>query len=384
MKIAIATSSRSDFGLIRPIVKYFFTRGVQVSLVCLGAACELQEDYLREGIGAFPVDRINTDVKADSMISLHQTVEVFSDLCSGMSRWISELAEPVDWFLVPGDRFEIFASVVAAYYNNLAVAHIFGGDRSEGGHLDDNVRHAISKLAHLHFTVCEDSRDRILHLGEEEWRVHNVGSPVVESVMEILDNYEFDLGWLITPRKYNLLCTYHPITTESGDAGKQFRSIIIALEILRGRLDFSCIFTYPNNEFGSEKIVEELQGLVGNENYFIFETLGWKNYLATMNCCNLVIGNSSSALLEAPILGVPSLNIGTRQKGRHSLPTVDHVESYDPEQISFKIEQMLLRDKQPKAYPYGDGTSSAQIYCILSSLSAEKSRREILQKRITY
>lgn len=384
MKVAIATSSRSDFGLIRPIIKQLYLNQISVELVCLGAACNLQDEYMRDGIGDFSIQRISSPNNARSMKSMHQTVEVFSDLCVGTSRLINALAEPLDWFLVPGDRFEVLAATVAAYYSNVPIAHIFGGDKSEGGHLDDSVRHAITKLSHVHFAVCEDSHKRILSLGEELWRVYDVGSPMVETVMELAKGVNFSLEMLIKPRKYNFLCTYHPITTEPEEAGQQFKSLIEAFNLLKSELDFSCIFTYPNNECGSEQIIEELSQLKELDGYYVFESLGWKKYLMAMKNVDLVIGNSSSALLEAPILGIPALDIGTRQRGRFSPSTVAHVEDYKPEEIAVCIKRMLTEPKKQNCHPYGVGDTSSRVCKILSDVLIEKSKKEILQKKITY
>lgn len=386
MTIYFVTSSRSDFGLIRPIIKYIYAESSdQVALVCLSTASELDDSYLQSGIGGFPIIRFPSPVKERSLGGFEQTLLVFADLCKRFSEWIARLTSVPDWFFVPGDRFEIFAAVIAAYYSNVPVAHIFGGDRSEGGHLDDNVRHAITKLAHVHFAVCEDSSHRILNLGEEPWRVHNVGSPVVESVNEVInDGHTFSLDEFIQPRSYNLLCTYHPITTEPQEAASQFASILQAFEVLERRLDVSFIVTYPNNEYGSGPIIDTLRTVKDKPNYFIFEDLGWRDYLSVMSRCDLVVGNSSSGMLEAPIVGVPSLDIGMRQKGRFSPPSVCHVQRYDASSVASKIEEILGRKQELSGHPYGEGTTSEKIWKILCNLANEKSRKEILQKKITY
>jgi UDP-hydrolysing UDP-N-acetyl-D-glucosamine 2-epimerase len=385
IKITFATSSRSDFGLIRPIINYMFQRdAIAVELACLGSASWLEANYLQSGIGPFHISRFEPSTGNQNLEGSRQTVAALSRLCESFSDWLASHSTPTDWLFVPGDRFEIFAAAIAGYYNNCPIAHIFGGDRSEGGHLDDNVRHAITKLAHVHFAVCEDSRQRLLNLGEEHWRVYNVGSPVVESVQEVLDRYEFDIGQLMQPRKYNVLCTYNPITTESEDAGRQFGSILRAFDIVEKNFDVAFVITYPNNEYGSKLIIDELEGIKERSNYFVFKDLGWKDYLATLAHCNLVVGNSSSGMLEAPILGVPTLDIGTRQRGRYAPPSVHHVEDYDPARIATKIEELLLTGERGVSHPYGDGNTSEKIYEVLTRITREKSKKDILQKKITY
>jgi len=182
-----------------------------------------------------------------------------------------------------------------------------------------------------------------------------------------------------------VICTYHPITTEPEDAGRQFQSILDAFDILASRLDVAVIFTYPNNENGSASIRESLDKERGKQGRFVFSDLGWQLYLRVMSRCDLVVGNSSSAMLEAPIVGVPALDVGTRQRGRFSPPSVTHVEEYDAGRIAAEMQRILLSGRgEATDHPYGDGTASQRIHQILSRTNRERSRREILQKKITY
>jgi UDP-hydrolysing UDP-N-acetyl-D-glucosamine 2-epimerase len=377
MKIRFFASSRADFGLVRPVIKYFVqSTAFDVELMCLGRASSMPDEYVRDGIGTFPVRREATTVSR--LQSGGETVRAFVSACATVSAQLEDTGAP-DWFLVPGDRFEIFAAVVAGYYRNVPVAHLFAGDRSVGGHLDDNVRHAISRLAHLHLAVSEDSRARLLNSGEEAWRVVNVGSPVVESVREAA---ACPPSIPIPRHAYLALCTYHPITTESEDAGRQFHVLSEALSQLRRQVDLGCVFTYPNNEPGSHAIVAELEALGRRSGCYVFEDLGWRDYLALMARVHLVIGNSSSGVLEAPILGVPTLNVGTRQKGRLSPPGVAHVEEYDADRIAARAIEILKAPRIVPDHPYGPGDASARIEQALLAAAA-RSRREILQKSIT-
>lgn len=386
MRLAFATTSRSDFGLIRPVLRHSFQRDPEnTQLVCLGRATLLDDDYLRDGIGEFPVIRIAPSNNSEHLVDSHETVINFSEIAAGTSRWLHAAAQP-HWLVAPGDRFELFAAVTAAYYDNVPVAHLFAGDRSEGGHQDDSVRHAIAKLAHQHFTVSEDSYRRVLALGEEPWRVHNVGSPVVESVREVVDGSSFALTDLIEPREYNVICTYHPITTEPGDADRQFAAILEAFDRLATRLDVAVIFTHPNNENGSAAIRDLLATQQGKPGRFVFRDLGWQRYLQTLSRCDLMVGNSSSAMLEAPIVGVPALDVGTRQRGRFAPPSVVRIEPYDPEILALEMERILSNRNAfaQSPHPYGDGTASRRLYDALLDATTTRSKREILQKKITY
>ena len=385
LRIAVATSSRSDFGLIRPTLRYLFQQDPDgVELLCLGRAAVLDSEYLRDGIGDVSIVRIGPDGNKESLTSSHETIMSLSQITARVSEWLSADDISRDWILIPGDRFEIFAATIASYYNNVPVAHLFAGDRSEGGHQDDSVRHAISRLAHQHFAVCEDSYRRLLAMGEEPWRVHNVGSPVVESVHEVVDGMEVNLGKLIETRRYNIICTYHPITTEPERAGEQFQAIIAAFDLLQSRLDAAVLFTPPNNENGSGAIQKLLAEQRNRPNRYVFADLGWKRYLQTVSQCDLVVGNSSSAMLEAPILGVPALDVGTRQRGRFSPSSVRHIEQYDVARIAAVMEEVLKDGRGDVQHPYGDGNASRQIFETLRALSSTKSKGQILRKRITY
>jgi UDP-N-acetylglucosamine 2-epimerase len=206
---------------------------------------------------------------------------------------------------------------------------------------------------------------------------------VVESVREALAD-PAPLDRLITPHRFNVLGTFHPISTEPLEAGRQFDALLEALDRVAGQCDVAFILTHPNFEYGSEAIVDRLKRLEGRANYFIFQQLGWKRYLQTMSECDLVVGNSSSLLLEAPILGVPSLVVGTRQRGRFSPPTVRHIETYDSEAIASAVLAMLDSPRPTARHPYGAGDSSARIADILLHVSAEHSRAAMVQKQIAY
>lgn len=387
MRVAFVVSSRSDFGLIRPVMKFFSNSvGLYVDLVCLDISNTLTDDYMLDGINQARVHRLlESDLQLAHLKTPLEELKLFSRLCTSVAEWLAPIRNKLNWLVIPGDRFEILAASIAGYYSNIPIAHLFGGDRSEGGHLDDSIRHAISKLAHVHFPVCNDSATRLLNLGEEDWRVINVGSPVVESVLEITSGDRPDINQWIPKRKYNLICTYHPITTEPEAAGEQFRSIIDAVLKVSSLEDIGCIFTHPNNEVGSESILAELNHIKDFPNFRIYDSLGWKNYLSVLICCDLMIGNSSSAMLEAPILGVPSLDIGTRQKGRYCPMGVCREEIYDSDIIAEKILKILKSEIPAQIdHPYGDGSTSRLIYENMIRISRDFSLKSILQKKITY
>lgn len=381
MRLAFVTSSRSDFGLIRPLLKRAAGKGPGAALVCLGPACSL--DPAEIGVDGVEIVKLLPASPEQRMSSASDTVASFSALCAAFSGWLSAKARAHDWLVLPGDRFEIFAACVAGYYLSQPMAHLFAGDRSEGGHLDDNTRHCISKLSSVHLAVSADSRERVLRLGEEPWRVHDVGSPVVESVQEAVAEAGLADG-IIMPDRKNILCTYHPIGTEPEAAGRQFAALVQALTEVQERTGATVILTYPNNENGSRAIVAEIESLKGRPGWSFHESLGWRKYLNVLNRCDLVVGNSSSALLEAPIVGVPALDVGTRQRGRLAPQSVRRHESYDPSGLAAAMGELLSAPRGAPSHPYGDGSTSSRVWSLLEETLRRKSRLEILQKRMTY
>jgi UDP-N-acetylglucosamine 2-epimerase len=213
--------------------------------------------------------------------------------------------------------------------------------------------------------------------------VSNIGSPVVESVREVAAEAP-PLERFVPPGSRALLCTYHPIGTEPERAGAQFEALAAALREVRRRSGVSVVLTFPNNEPGSEAIVAELERLRGQEGFHVHENLGWRNYLGLMSRCALVVGNSSSGLLEAPIVGVPTLDVGTRQRGRLAPASVSREESYDPARLASRMLELLAAQRRPVEHPYGDGRASLLAWETLSSVHRARSRSEILRKRMTY
>jgi len=381
--ICFLTSSRADFGLIFPIVKFAFKNKINFILFTAGESSKTPKQIFQNGIGDFKVERIDKSATTDRMKSHEDTVINISRIIDGSRKLLADKSHIIDWVIIPGDRFEVFAVAIAAYYLNIPISHLFAGDRTVGGHLDDNVRHSITKLSHVHFAVCEDSYKRIIRMGEEPFRVFNVGSPIVELVKNSLDTKTDP----IFPRQklghYKFLLTYHSITTEPENAWIQFKAIIQAIEIVKQKVDVVVIVTYPNNEPGSELIVREIKQL-HSDDYLVYKSLGWKKYLDAMREVDLVLGNSSSLMLEAPIVGTPALNIGLRQEGRFSPSGVFHVKEYNSKLISDAIFEIIGKEAHLVQHPYGEGNTSKRVITILNQFTMKYSRNQILKKRISY
>ena len=294
-----------------------------------------------------------------------------------LKRW-----EP-DMIVLAGDRCETFAMAVAAFYLNVPIAHLFGGDLSQGGHLDDSARHSITKLAQLHFTTNNDSYKRVIALGEEKWRVFNVGSPVMDSVVngdysapeEVARELQLEID------KPIILFTQHPLTTESELAYAQVKESLEAMK----ELGYQTIITYPCNDAGSESIIRAINEYKAVSHFRIRKSLGRRLYLGCLRIASCVAGNSSSGLIETPLFKLPAVNIGDRQAGRLRAENVIDVPC---ERASIKKAIALTMDdpqfmaKAKKCTnPYGEGGASQLILDVIKSIKIDS---RLLKKQMTY
>ena len=229
-----------------------------------------------------------------------------------------------DLLVVLGDRFEILAAVTAALFFKIPVAHLHGGEITEGAY-DDCIRHAITKMSHLHFTSTEAYRQRVIQLGEQPDRVFYVGAIGVENIKrmplmskeELEESIGFELG------EKSLLVTYHPVTLEDHTAADQCKSLLEALDEFP---DYKIIFTLPNSDTDGRVIIRLINEYVSlhSEHCMAIPSLGLRRYLSALHCVSAVVGNSSSGIIEVPSFGIPTLDIGDRQKGRIAAESVWH------------------------------------------------------------
>lgn len=293
----------------------------------------------------------------------------------GMSEALEQLKP--DIVVVLGDRFEVFAAAQAAMIHNVPIAHIAGGDTSEGA-VDEAMRHAITKMAHLHFATNEQSADRIKQLGENPARVFDVGSPGLDHLQRrpLLDRVALEqaLGERLEAR--NLLVTFHPVTLKEDFGLAEFGELLAALE----RLDPSIKlwFTSPNADAGGRAMASMLQAWVAlhRDRACVFAALGPLWYLSLMANVDAVVGNSSSGLYEAPSFGVATVDIGDRQLGRLAAASVLRCAAERGE-IQQAIDRAMALDCEGTVSPYGDGRATARIIEVLRSMP---DRTELLRK----
>lgn len=369
-KIAVVTGSRADYGLLYWVLHDLRAApGVTLQLIVTGM--HLAPEF---GLTVHVIERDGFEIarRVEMLLSCDTPGGVAKSIglgVIGMSDALAQLAPDV--VLVLGDRFEILAAAQACLVHNIPLAHIAGGDTTEGA-FDESIRHAISKMAHLHLATNALSARRLRQMGEDPRQVHVVGSPGLDHLrrLPLLDRQALaqSLGAPLAGR--NVLLTFHPVTLEPGESARQFQSLLGALDTLSDG-DTALWFTRPNADTGGRALSAALDAWAASRAGFVrvYSSLGQLRYLSLMALADAVVGNSSSGLYEAPSLRVPSVNIGDRQRGRLSAPSViDCAPVQDA--IEQAIQRALALDCSGVVSPYGDGQAAGRIVAALQSLPA--------------
>ena len=391
-RIAIFTGNRAEYGLLSPIIKAI-AEHPKLTYFLLASGSHLQEDF---GFTKKEIANDGLQVTAEIKLELTEdtlfgTVNAIGTGILNIGRVLKEL-DP-DIFVVYADRYEGFAAMVAGTQMGIPTAHIEGGDLTEGGALDDSVRHAMTKLAHLHFTTNEEAAERIRKMGEEPWRVFNAGFSLIDLINagKFATPEEIEQLFGIDRSKPLILFTQHSITTEFERAVEQISPSLEAL-VHFAENGVQVVITYPNNDAGGQAIVAEIEKLAAKDiaNLNVYKNLGRHNYGGMLHICGrggrgVCVGNSSSGIKETPAFGCPTVNIGSRQKGRLRAANVLDV-GYDKEEIISAIEKSLNDESFRELCsncknPYGEGNSGEIIADILSSVKLGK---QLIQKLITY
>jgi UDP-hydrolysing UDP-N-acetyl-D-glucosamine 2-epimerase len=375
-KICIVTGSRAEYGLLFWVMKEIQDDpDLQLQIVATGMHLSPEFGLTYRTIEA---DGFAIDGKVDMLLSSDTPVGIAKSIGLGVIGFADALAAlKPDILVLLGDRYEILAAAQAALVARIPVAHIAGGDVTEGA-FDDAIRHSITKMAHLHFVTNEISARRVRQLGEAADRVFNVGSPGLDFIKRtrLLERKELeaDLGFVF--RKYNLLVTFHPVTLEAQTAGTQFEQLLAALTALGP--DFGIILTKPNSDTDGRAISGLMDAYVAeHDSAKAYVSLGQMRYLSVMSQVDLVVGNSSSGLYEAPSFGKPTVNIGDRQKGRLQAHSVINC-APEAEAIYNAVAQALELDCSGVTNPYGDGNSAARIK---ECLKCEPDPARLLKKK---
>lgn len=375
MRICAVSGSRADWGLLKPVLNALRRSQISVQLVATGSHLDPAFGHTLDAVTAddfaadrcVPLTRVND--AADGVAA------AMGDALPGLTRALLDLAP--DILLLLGDRYEIFAAAQAALLSRIPIAHIAGGDISEGAY-DDAMRHAISKLAHLHFATNEDARRRLLQMGEADDRVFMSGSPGIDALMSTprwqRTELEQRLGFRLRPR--NLAITFHPATLDSASPTEQIRPLLEALESFGD--DTGLIVTGSNADTGGTAIGTAMNEFVArHDNACFCQSLGAAGYYSLLQMADAVVGNSSSGLYEAPSLRTPTVDIGIRQQGRLRGPSVRHADNH-ADAIVAAIRAVLDAPPDDFTNPYGDGQASERIAAVLTGIGDPT---RLLQKR---
>ena len=276
-----------------------------------------------------------------------------------------------DMVVVLGDRYEIIAAVSTALFYKIPVAHLHGGEITEGAY-DDCIRHSITKMSHLHFTSTDVYRQRVIQLGEDPKRVFNVGAPGIENIKKVplmskeeleatLDGFTFgDKAFLVT---------YHPVTLENSTAEEQVKNLLVALDEFP---EYKVIFTLPNSDTDGRVIINLINEYVAKhkDRAISYPSLGLRRYLSALQFVKAVVGNSSSGIIEVPSFGIPTLNIGDRQKGRLTADSVVNC-STSKEEIVAGLEKVIYAEHKEIKNPYEGKNTTANILQVLKTYPLE-------------
>ena len=313
-KICVITSSRADYGLLRLILKGINTDSDFI-LQLVATGMHLSSKY-GDTCQEILTDGFVIDIKIDTLVGENDARGVSESIGLGVSKFAAALEElRPDLVLVLGDRFEIFAAVIAAHVALIPVAHIHGGELTEGA-IDDAFRHSITKMSQLHFVSTQEYANRVIQLGEQPGSVFVTGGLGVDAIsqLELLSKSELESILNFKFGEKNLLITFHPVTLELASADKQINELLAALDKLP---DINYIFTSPNADPGSNHIGQAIEKFVAtHENSSFFSSLGQLNYFSCIQFVDGVVGNSSSGILEIPTFRKGTINIGDRQRGR--------------------------------------------------------------------
>lgn len=382
-KICVVIGSRANYSSIKSAMCTIQAHSELKLQVVVGAAALL--DRFGEIVEIIEADGFQPDAQVPMIIEGETPMSMAESTGLGLLKLptIFGILKP-DIVVSIGDRFETMATAIAAAYMNIPLAHTMGGEVT--GTIDESVRHAVTKLAHIHFPANQKAAVRIIRMGEDPKTVHVVGCPRIDGVAEIAKNNDQlpDRTWLenegvggyINLDEPFLLVVQHPVTTEYGQGEHHITETLMALH----QLKIPTIMLWPNVDAGSEDVargIRKYREHYQHNHIRFYKNFPFETYVSLMLRSTCMIGNSSAAIREGAFIGLPAVNIGTRQMGRERGRNVIDVD-YDREQIMEMIQRQMCNGRYPSETIYGDGHSGKRIADILSRCSIQ------IQKRITY
>jgi UDP-hydrolysing UDP-N-acetyl-D-glucosamine 2-epimerase len=316
-------------------------------------------------------DGFRIDAEADILLAGDTTTSTAMSLGLAIILFSREIREMrPDLTLVYGDRFEALAAAIASAYAHIPVVHMHGGDTAGGFDIDDSNRHAITHFAHIHLVATQRHAERVRSMGEDPRRVHVVGSPALDSIRanEYTNPEEVSRKYDIDPKKPLILVLHHPVTSEEDQALAQVKQVFEAVR----RLELPTLWIFPNAGAGARRMIRFLEEAPSQPFMRVEPNIASGDFLGLLNVASVMIGNSSSALIEAPSFGLPAVNIGNRQVNRDRAENVIDVD-YDATQIEKAVRTAISDEDfrkrlQGRHNPYGDGQTSERVAAILESV----------------
>ncbi len=358
-KISVVTATRAEYGLLKPIISKLKKESqFDVRVVVTGTHLSPEFGLTYKEIEQ---DGIEIDEKIEILLSADTPSSISKSMGLAMiafADYFSKLTP--DMLIVLGDRFEILAICCAAMNQRIPIAHMYGGETTEGA-IDESVRHAITKISYLHFTSTEDYRRRVIQLGEQPNRVFCVGAIGIENILnqKLMSKSELEASINFKLNRPYGVVTFHPVTLEGDSSTEQMGAL---LDVCKKREDMNFIFTKANADANGRVINHIIDRFVEeNDNAVAVTSLGVVRYLSALKYSAMVIGNSSSGLIEAPSFGIPTINIGDRQKGRLQAESVINCEPITKEidkSITVALSEEFREKVRTTANPYGDGNTS--------------------------
>jgi len=365
-KICVVTGTRAEYGLLRWVMEGI-RQSPELELQLVVTGMHLSPEFGMT-VDAIEADGFTIERKVEMLLSSDTAVGVTKSMGLGMIGFADALAElKPDLMLVLGDRYEIFAAAASAMIARIPIAHLHGGETTEGA-FDEAIRHSITKMSHLHFVAAEEYRLRVIQLGEQPEHVFNVGGLGIDNILRLKllarDELEEALGFKFAKR--NLLITFHPVTLEQGTSAPQMDELLAALAELK---DTGLIFTMPNADTEGRVLFEKIKVFCAEHPHArAYTSLGQLRYLSCVQYVDGVVGNSSSGLVEVPSFKKGTINIGDRQRGRLKASSVIDC-GPEAKSIGLALECLFSMEFQVTLSevesPYGNGGASNKIVNIL-------------------
>lgn len=376
--IGVVTVARSDYGIYLPVLR-LIQQDPDLRLYLMVTGMHLSHEFgltveIIKGDGFEISEQVPMLLSSDTPEGIAKSMGLGT---IGFAQCFARFRP--DLLLLLGDRFEMHAAAVAALPFNIPLAHLHGGESTEGA-IDEAMRHSITKMSHLHFPSTQIYAQRIVQMGEEPWRVTLTGAPSLDNLAQLplLEPCELERVCGIDPGAPTLLVTYHPVTLEQEDTERQVEELLAALD----ESDLNVVFTYPNADTGGRRIIELVQRYVDSHNRCRFvANLGPQAYYSLMATAAAMVGNSSSGIIEAASFNLPVVNIGTRQQGRiHDRNVIDV--GYERGEILAAIRQasspLFRASLDGLVNPYGDGHAAHRVVARLKEVELG---HELLLKR---